>query len=83
MFKLFTFQSTHQAILTEKTLLENDIPVKIIPVPRSISASCGLSARVADSDFGRANDLLQSKSIKPDGLYSIDENSVVKPFEIN
>ncbi|MDR2899429.1 MAG: DUF3343 domain-containing protein [Clostridiales bacterium] len=81
MYKLFTFQSTHQAILAEKTLSESGVLVKIIPVPRAISASCGLSARVLDSDFNRACDLLNSKNIQPDGLYSIDESFAVRPFE--
>ena len=40
-----TFHSTHDALSFESLLKENNIEIKIIPVPRGISASCGLAAR--------------------------------------
>ena len=43
-YYLLTFESTHAAISTEKLLKPAE--VTIMPVPRFISASCGLSVRI-------------------------------------
>lgn len=38
-----TFETTHMALLFEKSCRAGGLNVKIIPVPRQISASCGLA----------------------------------------
>lgn len=38
-----TFETTHMALLFERSCRADSIKVKIIPVPRQISASCGLA----------------------------------------
>ena len=43
-YYLLTFESTHTAISTEKMLKPAE--VTIMPVPRFISASCGISVRI-------------------------------------
>ena len=40
--KVITFNSTTDAIAFEKYCQNNGVPGRIIPVPRQISASCGL-----------------------------------------
>ena len=42
-----TFHTTADAMAMEKACKENGVPGRIIPVPRAISAGCGLS-RCAD-----------------------------------
>ncbi|MGM0379952.1 MAG: DUF3343 domain-containing protein [Bacillota bacterium] len=42
---VMTFHSTHDALSFESLLKNNNLEIKIIPVPREISASCGLAAR--------------------------------------
>lgn len=44
-FLLITFNSTHLAIKTEKELM--DLNVEMIPTPRQLSASCGLSLKAS------------------------------------
>ena len=39
---LLTFYSASGAIAVEKFCKENEIPGRLLPVPREISASCGL-----------------------------------------
>lgn len=39
---LLTFYSTSGAIAVEKFCRKNEIPGRLLPVPREISASCGL-----------------------------------------
>lgn len=43
-YYLLTFESTHAAIMTEKLL--KPAAVTVMPVPRFISASCGISVRI-------------------------------------
>ena len=40
---LLTFKSVNHTMLTEKILKDEDQKIKIIPTPRQISQSCGLS----------------------------------------
>lgn len=44
-FYVITFESTHLAISTEKLLLAS-VAVEMVPTPREISASCGLSLKI-------------------------------------
>ena len=41
-----TFSTVHQALKCESALGADGINVKLMPVPRRISSSCGISARV-------------------------------------
>lgn len=38
-----TFHTTADAMAMEKACKENQVPGRLIPVPRSLSAGCGLS----------------------------------------
>ncbi len=47
-----TFHTTADAMAMEKVCKEKSVPGRIIPVPRSISAGCGLSwcAEISDRE---------------------------------
>jgi len=68
-FKLFTFNSTHQAMLMEKTLKEQGYTVRLIPIPRNLSASCGLAARIYESDIDAVNKIVEAGGIVIAGIY--------------
>lgn len=44
-FYILSFASTHHAIAAERALKGSGIKVEIVPTPRDITASCGLSLR--------------------------------------
>jgi len=50
-YNIITFHSTYLALRFEKLLKSNKIYVKIIPVPRRISTSCGLAGRFLKKRF--------------------------------
>lgn len=50
---VITFNTTTQAMAVEKYCLEHDLPGRIIPVPREITAGCGLSWKAATEDQER------------------------------
>ncbi len=40
-----TFHSTHHSLIFEKEIKEKKIDVRLMPVPRQVSSSCGTSAQ--------------------------------------
>ena len=64
-YYLITFESTHAAIATEKIL--KPAGVSIMPVPRFISASCGIAVRIHPERRSEAEDLFrQGSALGPD-----------------
>ncbi len=64
-YYLMTFESTHAAISTEKLL--KPAGVRIMPVPRFISASCGISIRITPEQREETEELFRkSGDLKPD-----------------
>ncbi|GAB6280353.1 MAG: DUF3343 domain-containing protein [Thermovirga sp.] len=59
-----TFETTHMAILFEKTCKKAGLSVRIVPVPRNISASCGLACRFSLQDESRVRKLASDNSIE-------------------
>ncbi|NLM46316.1 MAG: DUF3343 domain-containing protein [Firmicutes bacterium] len=53
-----SFHSVSQALRFEKLLQEKAIPVKMIPVPRLLSSSCGIAARFEADDYPKVASLL-------------------------
>ena len=47
---IITFATTTQAMAVEKYCMDNGLPGRIIPVPREITAGCGLSWKAAPED---------------------------------
>ena len=42
-YVIFTFHTTAAAMATEKLCQERNIPGRLIPAPRSITADCGIA----------------------------------------
>ena len=59
-YYLLTFESTHAAISTEKLLKPAE--VTIMPVPRFISASCGISVRIRPDKRAEVEELFRESS---------------------
>lgn len=50
-YTIITFDTTTDAIAAEDAYAENGIPGRLIPLPREISASCGLSWRMTQDEY--------------------------------
>ena len=66
-YYLYTFESTHSAIASDKLL--RPCGAKIVPVPRFISASCGISVRIEPQNAASADELFVSETGVRDGEY--------------
>lgn len=68
---ILTFANTHDVIRMEKLCKESGIPGRIIPVPREISASCGLAWMAPASDKETVETFVASTGISPEGRYEM------------
>jgi len=77
-FILFTFHSTHLALEFERTLKSEDIFVKLIPVPRKISSSCGLAGKIKEDELTEIKNICDKKNIEYEEIYKVfeDKNKV-------
>ena len=66
---IITFRCTTDAIAMEKACKAAQAPGRLIPVPRAISASCGLSWCADPSARPALEALLLSQELSPEGIY--------------
>jgi hypothetical protein len=66
-----TFDNTHNALRFEKTLKENQIRLTVMPVPREVSASCGLSVKFNLEEFAKVRALASDNEILVKEYYEI------------
>ena len=64
-----TFHTTAEAMAMEKACKEQNAPGRIIPVPRAISAGCGLSWCADLSDKERIAEVMQSVGIQEEEMH--------------
>lgn len=51
LYRVITFHTTSAAMAMEKYCNENSIKGRLIPVPRQLSAGCGLAWRMEPADY--------------------------------
>ncbi len=64
-----TFHTTADAMAMEKACKENDVPGRLIPVPRLISAGCGLAWCAGLEDRATVKDVLAKVGIKEEEMH--------------
>lgn len=77
-YALYTFHSTHHALKFENELRSANITIRIIPVPRQISASCGLAARILIEDLETVKELINRINLEYSELYLIKNQKYIK-----
>lgn len=68
---VISFNSTHHAIKSEKILKEGGFELTVLPTPREITASCGISIAIEEGKIDEIVNLLNSKGIDYGGVYKI------------
>lgn len=77
-YVLMTFESTHHAIKTEKAL--EALEIEMIPTPRQLSTSCGLSLKASVKDLEVIRDIL-GNNIQNYKCYIVDNIDKVLTFK--
>lgn len=67
---IFTFHTISQALKLERVLKKNKIFVKLRPVPRKISSSCGNCAFVKEEDMEKINSILKDEKVEYESIYN-------------
>lgn len=71
MYVLITFNSTHHALAAEGLLLDASLKPDIQPVPRELSASCGLAIAVPLAAREQALQLLEQHAVAYRAIYRV------------
>jgi len=67
---IFTFHNTHGAMAGEQALIDGEIKVRVMALPSSLGAGCGLCLRIGSTDLEAAIGLLKASGLEPEGIYS-------------
>lgn len=70
---LATFDTTHMALSFEKSCRKAGFAVKIIPVPRSVSASCGFACSYACDDEHEIKKIVEEQDIEVSAYHKIED----------
>lgn len=65
---LIVFNSVHRVMLAE-IRLQNRVEILLIPVPRALSADCGMVLRCQRCDYEQVLDLLDKEQLRPFQVY--------------
>ncbi|BFL48063.1 DUF3343 domain-containing protein [Lactonifactor longoviformis] len=66
---VITFHTTAHAMAMEQGCRERNLPGRLIPVPRAISAGCGISWCADISDRQALEGFLKDSQIEAEGVY--------------
>jgi hypothetical protein len=65
---VITFHTTTDSMAMEKLCKENEANGRMIPVPREISAGCGLAWAADPEEKDRLIELMRSAGLKEEGM---------------
>lgn len=68
---VIAFPTTTQAILMEQYSKEQGLAGRLIPVPRQISAGCGMAWCAPAENRKELEQLIEAKEIEVEGLYEL------------
>lgn len=68
---LATFETTHMALFFEKSCRSEGFGVKIVPVPRQLSASCGLACSYPCEEEKSIKAIAETKAIEVAGYHKL------------
>lgn len=66
---VLVFTTTHNALATEAAMSSRHIDLEVLPTPREISVSCGISIQFDHADLGQVIELAEGQEIKVLGVY--------------
>lgn len=77
---VITFHTTQQPLVFEKTLKNEGMNIKLMPVPRQVSSSCGIAARVDCDKKEKILSICKENNIEIEGFHTIEKSRSSKWF---
>lgn len=68
---IITFHTTTDSMAFEKYCQTNGLPGRLIPVPTSITAGCGMAWMADPADRPALENAIQKDALKTDALYEV------------
>jgi hypothetical protein len=78
---IISFESTNFAMQTEAYLKNIEIKMQIMPTPREITLSCGLSIKTSVDNLTKIRELVDKEIIKIKGIYMLIYDDIEKKIE--
>lgn len=69
---VITFHTTAAAIAMEKLCAARGLPGRLIPVPRALTADCGMAWRAEITDRAVLEALAAEESLETEGFYELE-----------
>lgn len=66
---ILSFDSAYDAMAAEQALLQAGVPVRVMPLPASISAGCGICLRIVPDAWQQVFGILSGQPIRPPSVY--------------
>lgn len=79
-YYIAVFDSTHYALKFEKVIKDKGFKISIMPVPREITASCGISAKLESDEIERIKILAVEEELKVAGYYRVEAQKGKKTY---
>lgn len=82
---ILVFESTNYTLQTESLLKEKGIKNQIMPTPREITVSCGLTIMVDEVEINNISNFMKEGLIKVRDIYKISgegSNRIIEKIEI-
>ncbi len=79
-YYIAVFESTHHALKFEKTIKEGGFKLTIMPVPREITASCGISAKLEADEIEKIKAFAVENNLKVQGYYHVESENGKKTY---
>ncbi|MDD5761738.1 MAG: DUF3343 domain-containing protein [bacterium] len=79
---ILVFRGTHQVMSAEKRLKGGGVPVRLIPVPRSLTSDCGLAIRIPLDRRDRAREILSGARLLPVSAHLPREGGEYDPVSL-
>ena len=70
-YVILTFHTTTDAMAMEAQCAEQSIPGRLIPIPREITAGCGLAWRIASEQYAQNKDAIFALHIPFEQMVSL------------
>ena len=71
LYLIITFHTTAAAIAMEKLCREKDLPGRLIPVPRELTADCGMAWRAEIDKRTALEALAAGEGLEVEGFYEM------------
>ena len=71
LYLVITFHTTAAAIAMEKLCRAQDLPGRLIPVPRELTADCGMAWRAGVEDRAALEAMVGREKLEAAGFYEL------------